>query len=454
MVMLVFGMVIILILTFVPYSLTLLSHAGDHVVAAIVPADDGEALREMERMKPLVPSFDVEGWYARRGEETALHGVLIESLDGQKLYGSHNADQTFNPASLIKLATSLVALKQLGPDYCFETKVYIDGALDEDGTLRGRIHVAGGDPTFGDIAGAMIARELRQRGIEKVDENLTVSRDFCFNFSASPDESAARLMRLINPNQKKTTKKPGRNKEVVRAIEKKKSEPATPQTEERHETAPPEETFQRVAAEPPGQPFFVLRSYPLREVLLYMNAHSSNFVAERLGALCGGAAALERFLVNELQLPPEQVKITTTSGREHNRLTARGVIAILRALHAEAQRQGLKLADIMPVTSDDSGTLRRRLAGTPLAGAMVGKTGTLTAEVDGGMASLAGVIYTEKAGQILFVILDQGRRIWENRQLEDQLLNEIIISHDTPINMSNQSQRRLLPPTSLSIQWP
>ena len=70
-------------------------------------------------------------------------------------------------------------------------------------------------------------------------------------------------------------------------------------------------------------------------------------------------------------------------------MTARGVLAVIRALDQEAARHGLKLEDLMPVVSDDAGTLRRRLEGSPFDGAMAGKTGTLTVEVDGGMASFA-----------------------------------------------------------------
>ncbi|HEX5708400.1 MAG TPA: D-alanyl-D-alanine carboxypeptidase, partial [Pyrinomonadaceae bacterium] len=110
------------------------------------------------------------------------------------------------------------------------------------------------------------------------------------------------------------------------------------------------------------------------------------------------------------------------------------------------------LEDLMPVASDDAGTLRRRLEGSPLDGALVGKTGTLTAEVDGGMASLAGVVYTERVGKIFFAILDQGSRISENRELEDLLLAQVILAQDIPRPIPRtEERRRLLPPTSIEI---
>jgi len=106
----------------------------------------------------------------------------------------------------------------------------------------------------------------------------------------------------------------------------------------------------------------------------------------------------------------------------------------------------------MAVASDDSGTLRRRLAGTGLEGSVVAKTGTLTHEVDGGMASLAGIVYTKDAGPVLFAILDQGNRIAENRQLEDQLLTEVVRKSAIPEVVGSPTKRQMLPATNLSLQ--
>ncbi len=404
------GLIVILTLTFVPY--TLLERTGQ-AVSAVIKRPANVSPPSVPQPTPSQPSFDAAMWYAERGEEPEKHGLLIESLDGQRTLASHNPDSTFNPASLIKLTTTLVALRRLGADYHFETRVYTEGSVDSTGTLRGKLLVASGDPTFGDVAASLIARELRGRGIKKVTDELVVTPEFCFNYSESPEESAERLSRLLQMKEKRRT----------------------------------------VADAPPqGKPLFVLRSYPLRDILLYMNAHSSNFVAERIGALVGGAEGVQRFLVEEIKLPAEQVEISRTSGREHNRMTPRGLLQVIRALEREVEQRGMKLEDIMPVVSDDAGTLRRRLVGSPLEGAAVGKTGTLTSEVDGGMASLAGIVYTQDAGMIVFAILDQGNQIAEHRQLEDQLLAEVIVTHDIPRPIATPDKpRHLLPAASLRI---
>ena len=205
--------------------------------------------------------------------------------------------------------------------------------------------------------------------------------------------------------------------------------------------------------EPPaGKPSFVLYSYPLREILLYMNAHSSNFVAERLGALVGGPEGIRQYLVQELRIPSEQVVLATASGLEVNRLTPRGLVAVIRALDQEATRQGLKLEDLMAVASDDRGTLRKRLVGTPLESAVVGKTGTLVHD-DGGMSSLGGVVHTQKAGKVCFVILNQGSEVAESKSMTDQLLVQVILTRDLPAPIPMpEKPRSMLDRTALVVE--
>src|SRR5215216_7843989 len=59
-----------------------------------------------------------------------LQGVLIETLDG-RVVSSQAENEQFNPASTMKLATALVALRTLGPEHRFATGVWTDGVLDK-----------------------------------------------------------------------------------------------------------------------------------------------------------------------------------------------------------------------------------------------------------------------------------------------------------------------------------
>ncbi|HYO63976.1 MAG TPA: D-alanyl-D-alanine carboxypeptidase [Pyrinomonadaceae bacterium] len=490
-ILLVVGVAVILTLSFVPYTLVRLSEAGRTVISSVVPSGaPGTAVASPPAApRPSAPEFDVAAWYVSHEEEPEKNGVLIETLDGRRLLASHNADTQFNPASLIKLATSLAALRRLGANHRFETSVYTTAAPDASGTVRGKLHVATTDPLFGDVAAAAVARELRARGVKHVTDGVTVSPGFSFNFSESPDESVERLLKALefkkpagggrakkegakgeggqarndnsrNANSKNANGRGANNRNATGRSanarnDNAESEQTTEGAREQAETSDVRRPGGRRPGEVPGlgespfyaepppvAPLFVVESYTLREVLLYMNVHSSNFVAERIGALVGGAAGVQQLLIDEVKIPAGEVTLSTTSGLEHNRMTPRGLLAVIRALDAETQRQGLRLQDIMPIASDE-GTLRHRFKGMPLESAAVGKTGTLVHD-DGGMASLAGVIYTQNAGPLVFAVLSQGSEVWQNRQVTDQLLNEIITARDQPQPLPGDTPRRIL----------
>ncbi|HEX8748518.1 MAG TPA: D-alanyl-D-alanine carboxypeptidase [Pyrinomonadaceae bacterium] len=364
---------------------------------------------------PVVkPEVDIASWYGEHDQDPETHAMLVETLAPGRVITSHNADKLFNPASIIKLVTSLAALRRLGPDYRFEVKVYADGTLDDRGVFHGQLYVMGGAPTFGDAAANMIAKELRDMGVKRLDGTLNVSQDFCFNFSNSPEESAERL---------------------IKALKLEGAQPAA-----------------ATSNAPAGEIVLTFYSHPLREVLLYMNAHSSNFTAERVGNLIGGPAAVQQFLIDELKLSPAEVQLSTVSGREQNRMNARGIMTVLRALVDETRRHGMKPSDILPVADEDNGTLRRRFTGSSLEGAVLGKTGTLTPEVDGGMVSLAGIVYTEDAGELAFVMLDQGDRLAENRDAEDKLLEDVVRMRAQPRPVPIETPRDLLSASSMRVE--
>lgn len=412
--MMLLGAAVILALTFAPYALM---KDARRAAAAYIQVPLGQATSGVAESAvpaptiPPAPAFDVEGWYAGRGDDPARHALLMQSSDGRVTLAEHNPDASYNPASLVKLSTALVALRKLGKDFRFETRFFIEGDVDKSGVLHGRLVVAGNDPTFGDFHATLVAKKLAERGVKKFEGELAVSPDFVFNFTDRPDEAAQRLAKVVKLTPK---------------------------------------TF-AVADAPAADPTFAVLSYPLRDILLYMNAHSSNFVAERLGSLVGGPEGIRAYLVSELKLPPEQVTLATASGLEVNRMTPRGLVAVIRALDDEARRQGLELVDIMAVASGDYGTLRRRMVGTPLEGAVVAKTGTLVHD-DGGMASLGGIVYTQKYGKVYFVVLNQGSGVAESRQLTDLLLAEITLSQDIPAPIPKpEKPRHQLESTDLEV---
>jgi PBP4 family serine-type D-alanyl-D-alanine carboxypeptidase len=105
-------------------------------------------------------------------------GVQVVSLDtGESLY-AHNAQKKFIPASGMKLVTMAAALHYLGPSYRFETRLLIDGPI-EDGVARANIYLQGsGDPSFTEGDLEEITMALARAGIREIDGNLILDDSF------------------------------------------------------------------------------------------------------------------------------------------------------------------------------------------------------------------------------------------------------------------------------------
>lgn len=360
------------------------------------------------------PDFDAEAWLAERVKDKSLHAALIASLEPGRTLVRHNIDKPFNPASVVKLATTLVALKKLGADHRFEIRVFTNGKIDEKGTLNGDVYFVGSAPTFNDTAAEFIEEELKKRGIKGVSGKLYVSKDFSFNFNDSAERSAELFADRLNLNPK-------------------------PQT--------------AVAEKSAGKELFVFESHPLREVLLYQNTHSNNFVAQRLGEAVGGVEVIRQFLISELGLPSAEVKLETASGLEENSMTARGIFTVLQELDAELKRQNLKPIDILPLASENNSTLGAVVKESKFERAVVGKTGTLSAADGGvGMASLAGFIYTKNDGVFIFVLMDQGEEVRQYKDWQNQLLGAVLGNRVEPQNLEIDDSRDLLSKSGLSIE--
>ncbi|MDE0713731.1 MAG: D-alanyl-D-alanine carboxypeptidase/D-alanyl-D-alanine-endopeptidase [Gammaproteobacteria bacterium] len=80
-----------------------------------------------------------------------------------------------NPASVIKLLTTVAALELLGPAYQWETRYFVDGKVDAEGRLRGNLIMQGGGDPFLTVERFWHhVLALRQRGIRHVDGNLII----------------------------------------------------------------------------------------------------------------------------------------------------------------------------------------------------------------------------------------------------------------------------------------
>jgi len=98
-----------------------------------------------------------------------------------------NADQPMNPASTVKIITTLAALETLGPAYTWKTELYalgpvMDGVLQGDLLLKG-----GGDPFLVEEQLRSMLKALQRTGIEHIAGNLVLDGSY-FDASVEQEE--------------------------------------------------------------------------------------------------------------------------------------------------------------------------------------------------------------------------------------------------------------------------
>ena len=124
--------------------------------------------------------------------------VFVQDVDSGEVVLSWQADVPRNPASTMKLLTTLVGLDKLGPTYRWTTDVFAlgeleDGRLDGDLLLRGR-----GDPFLVTERVWQMLRLVRQAGIHEVDGNLLIDDSYFEVPAYDPAEFDRQPLRAYN----------------------------------------------------------------------------------------------------------------------------------------------------------------------------------------------------------------------------------------------------------------
>jgi serine-type D-Ala-D-Ala carboxypeptidase/endopeptidase (penicillin-binding protein 4) len=378
---------------FLPLLVLLLpTHVRDPRVSAGSGSVGEVSVVEQRPLRAISDYIDVMHAGGKSPDE---QGVLIETLAGAQPLAALNASVTFNPASVMKLATSLAALARFGPDYRYRTNFLADGTVEvRSRTLEGDLVVeAGSDPMFAAYDTNEVAAQLSRLGISRVTGHLRIAGQFYYfatgyRSNLSQETSAAKLRATL---QKAGIRIDG-------------------------DTAYGEKS---------GTLLLSHYSDPLVSILLFQNAHSSNAVAEVVGASLGGPQAIQEFLVKQIGIAESDVFVGRASGLDFNRITPRATLKVLRKLIEVLAVHSLKPEDVMAVAGIDSGTLQRRLVHDSVRGSVIAKTGTLTS-LDNGVSTLVGIAYTRAHGPVLFAVFNSGGNIRAYRRLQDQFIEQLI----------------------------
>ncbi|MBL8172440.1 MAG: D-alanyl-D-alanine carboxypeptidase [Acidobacteria bacterium] len=338
------------------------------------------------------------------GRNPQMHGIYVESLDAAEPIAALNENLTFNPASVVKLATTFAALDRLGPQHRFRTDFYATGPINpRTGELEGDLVLrSGGDPSFSIQDARAVGDELRRLGIRRVSGGLIVTGNFTCNENSRADVSAGVFRRQARIAFRQPTR-------VEDASFLTRSD----------------------------QLLLTVESDQLINIVQYLNAHSVNAMADVLATHIGGPAGVQRFLTERVGLPRNAVYISYGSGLEVNRLTARDTVRLLRAYFRWLETRRLNPEAVMSVAGIDAGTLRDRFMDGTFAGSVVAKTGTLHS-TDDGVAALAGVMYTRDRGPLLFALFNmaEGRRVLHLRQVQDEFLKQLMLECGGPSRLA------------------
>ncbi len=326
---------------------------------------------------------------------TSQVGISVYDLTDDTLLFAHNARQRMRPASTEKILTAITALEELGADYKFFTKLYIDGEI-RGGALHGDVYVKGGfDPTFGrtDLQGFVEA--LASRNIKSVKgalcadvsmkDTLKWGMGWCWD-DDNPDLTPLLLggKDVFLTRFEQALKKKGIHIGVLKKAE-----------------CPSDAVLLKSI------------STPIDKVLGRMMKESDNLYAEAvfyaLAAKDGQPYASRKEalysiekMIGFLGFEPAKYRVADGSGLSlYNYLTPELETALLRYAFSR-QEIFTSFYESLPIAGVD-GTLKKRMIDTPAFNNVRAKTGTLT-----GVYSLAGYATAANGHQLAFCIINQG----------------------------------------------
>lgn len=371
------------------------------------------------------------------GSEAATIGVDVVDLSTGRHVAELNAGMAMTPASILKCVTTAAALTRLGPDFRFETPVYLRGTLS-GGTLHGDVVIkGGGDPTLDDGHFAeqpgfvtSLVNALSQKDITTITGDIVIDDGdlpdqgqspqwliedtawdygagfYSFNYasntytlnvstmSTSPEvplpevitrraDESTDMLRGVNSDLLLLTGRNVANRGyTVTTTMDCPADAALTAVENALKSAGITVTGDEEAGAEAGESLLmVYRSPKASDILDYMMVHSDNLMAEgMLRALAPGcsrsrALAAERAVLADAGISLSHAKLVDGSGLARvDRVTPRLMSEVL-AWMASGENASL-YTSFFPVVGRE-GTVKRLLKGTRLEGKLVLKSGSM-----------------------------------------------------------------------------
>ncbi len=374
------------------------------------------------------------------GQSTATRvGALVEAGDADLV--AVNADSEFPAASTRKLATASTALAALGPDFRFLTDVVATSSL-LGGTLGGDVYlVAGGDPVLATDDLRTLAAQVRSAGVERVDGDLVLDETRYRDWATPRGWESDMVPTQLGPPSAFVV---DRNRtECDRQFV---ADPGAANAQRFAEALADAGVVVtgavRTGRAPSGTRLVARHASPrLAQILPLLLKPSDSLIAEELllevgreggnATTAGGLAAAAK-VADERHLPQAEA----VDGSGLSRLDVETPRRQLTRLHVvEGWQDFPALYDALSIACGD-GTLQQRMCGTPAAGVVRAKTGTLA-----GVVNLVGYATVDNTTVRFAFLLDGVKSSITARNAVDAAVVLIVKRLSAPSRDGHQETR-------------
>lgn len=388
----------------------------------------------------------IAGALARHGMGGAGTSVAVYDLTAKRSVYRLRPDVLRLPASNEKLVTASAALASWTSTYRFSTQLFISApGPDEDGVVRGDVYLRGlGDPTLSTTSFQKRYFRMRTSNVHDFVKRLdtlgvtritgrVIADDGYFDRTRAVANWRPGMTAYCGPLSALTLNEGFRS---GGGYVKDPSLYAASTLTRQLRAAGIRVVHGPAHGVVPGTATlaYTERSAPLSRVLAAMNKPSDNFLAEELlkglgagfgagGSTVAGAVVAKRHLKG-MGLT-RGFRIRDGSGLSYqDKLSARAVLRILGTMAKRTDfavfRRSLSVAGV-------DGTLRHRMRGTPAAGNVRAKTGTLNAA-----SSLSGYVTTANRHTLTFSILMNGSPVSAARAQAAQDAVAVVLARAKP----------------------
>lgn len=320
--------------------------------------------------------------------QTSQMGFMVYDLDADSVVYEKDALQTLRPASTMKLLTAITALDRLGADYEFATRLMKTDSNDY--YLIGCM-----DPMIGVEELNEIADNIKAQGIDTIHGSLYADRSMkdadLYGEGWCWDDDNPMLSPLVH------NRKDGMLESISELLKARGV------------------YFDggiKAGTCPSGATQVCQVSHKLIDVLVPMMKNSNNLYAEsvfyQLGLMRGRPSTAKKAskaiedVLRRAGRGESIHRFADGSGLSlYNYVSADIEVAFLRYAFGDKDLY-YKLYETLPIAAID-GTLKDRMKGTPAAGNVRAKTGTVS-----GVSSLAGYCTTSNGRHLAFAIINQG----------------------------------------------